>query len=685
MLSASACVPTVQRCTGGPDNGVFGAYAPGHRFFSAATRENVIRDTAPFVIVGAGPVGVRMAVELRRALPDAAILMYGDEPWQPYNRVRLSSLLAGDAGWADFTTGLAVPDGVETRFGWRVSAIDPAAHCVTDASGAVQPYAALVLATGSRAHVPEIPGVDLAGVFTFRGLADAEALQARLARCRRVVVIGGGLLGLETARALQRYRTEVVVVEHNPRLMPNQLDDAAAARMRERVAASGIEAVLNDGPMAILGDGRVSGVRLRSGRVVACDTVVLATGIRPRIELARDAGLAFQRGIVVDDALLTSAPDVYAVGECAQHRGLVYGLAAPGFEQAAVAARAIAGEPVQYAGSHSATRLKVANWSVFSMGEVGAWELPDLAQAHVHANDGAYRKLVVRRGRLVGALALGEWDALARVQEAVQQQRRIWPWQRARFVRSGEPWGAEARAVATWPAETTVCNCTGVTRGQLTSAIACGSSSVAALTACTGAGGVCGSCRPLLDSLLGASGPRAAMPLAQRLLGLAATALVLALLFALPANVPYASTAEIAWHWDRLWRDGVIKQVSGYSLLALAALLALIGLRKRWKRLDLLAFVHWRWLHALVGGIALVTLWAHTGGRSGDGINQWLALTMLGASLTGIALAIFLTREHRFALARAAALRPALQWLHALLLWPLPVLLGFHILKVYYY
>src|SRR5690606_34269131 len=158
-----------------------------------------------------------------------------------------------------FTTGLAVPDGVETRFGWRVSAIDPAAHRVTDASGAVQPYAALVLATGSRAHVPEIPGVDLAGVFPFRGLADAEALQARLARCRRVVVIGGGLLGLETARALQRYRTEVVVVEHNPRLMPNQLDDAAAARMRERVAASGIEAVLNDGPMAILGDGRVSG------------------------------------------------------------------------------------------------------------------------------------------------------------------------------------------------------------------------------------------------------------------------------------------------------------------------------------------------------------------------------------------------------------------------------------------
>lgn len=643
----------------------------------------------PVVIVGAGPVGVRAAVELRQALPQTPIVLYGDEPWQPYNRVRLSSLLAGDADWADFTEGLALPDRVEARFGCRVVAIDPAAHCVTDADGRVQPYAALVLATGSRAHVPEIPGTDLAGVFSFRGLGDAEALQARLARCRRVAVIGGGLLGLETARALHRYRTEVVVIEHHPRLMANQLDQAAAQRMHERVEASGITVVLDDGPMAILGEGRVAGVRLRSGREIECDTVVLAAGIRPEISLARDAGLVFQRGIVVDDTLQTSAPDVYAVGECAQHRGQVYGLVAPGFEQAAVAARVIAGDgagrPVRYLGSLSATRLKVANWPVFSMGEVGAWEVPDLAREHVHETDDVYRKLVVRRGRLIGALALGEWRELSRVQEAVQQQRRVWPWQTARFRTSGELWNEAVEQVATWPAETTVCNCTGVTRGQLSGAIAGGCRSVSALTARTGACGVCGSCRPLLESLLGASGPREPMPLAQRLGWLAAWALGLALLFALPANIPYASTEELAWHWDRLWRDGLIKQISGYSLLALAALLTLIGLRKRWKKLDWLAFVHWRWLHALAGLLALVTLWLHTGGRIGDGINRWLALAMLGASLTGIALAIFLTREHRLAIARAASLRPTLQWLHALLLWPLPVLLGFHILKVYYY
>jgi len=668
----------------GKDNGVPWRVASG-RFFFADAMENAINTDSPWVIVGAGPVGVRAAIELRQTQPDMPIVIYGDEPWHPYNRVRLSSLLAGDAAWADFTGGLALPDGVETRFGCRVTAIDSIARQVVDESGMVQSYSALVLATGSRAHVPDIPGADLAGVFTFRDLADAEALQARLTRSRRVAVIGGGLLGLETARALHRYRTEVVVIEHNPRLMPNQLDDVASERMRARVEASGIGVVLDDGPMAILAKDRITGVRLRSGKIIECDTVVLAAGIRPNITLACDAGLAFQRGIVVDDQMQTSVEGIYAVGECAQHRDQVYGLVAPGFEQAAVAARCIAGQTAQYLGSLSATRLKVANWPIFRMGEVGAWELPDQAKTFIYEADGHYRKLVVSRGRLIGALALGEWDALARVQEAVLQQRRVWPWYTARFKRDGELWAPEARAVAAWPAEATVCNCTGVTRGSLSAAMGGGCASVAALTARTGAGGVCGSCRPLLESLLGTSGPREPIPLARRLLGMTAWALLLALLFLLPANLPYARNESIAWHWDQLWRDGVIKQISGYSLLALAVLLALIGLRKRWKRLNVLAFVHWRWLHALAGGVALTVLWAHTGGRVGDGLNQWLSLTMLGASLSGGALALFLAREHLVALGRAATLRPLLQWLHALLLWPFPALLGFHIFKVYYF
>lgn len=549
-------------------------------FFFGQSDDRRMQAGAPVVIVGAGPVGVRAAVEIRQALPQASIVLYGDEPWQPYNRVRLSSLLAGEAEWGDFTEGLAVPDGIDVRFGCRVTAIDAEAHWIVDDQGRTEPYRALILATGSRPHVPEIPGVELAGVFTFRGLGDAAALQARLARSRRIAVIGGGLLGLETARALRRYRTEVVVIEQSPRLMANQLDDRAAALMRERVEANGIEVAIDDGPMAILGDLRVKGVSLRSGRVIECDTVVLAAGIRPNVDLARDGGLAFQRGVVVDDQLRTSAPDIYAVGDCAQHRGIVYGLAAPGFEQAAVVARVIAGVDAQYAGSLSATRLKVASWPVFSMGEVGAWQWPDLSHPYIYEADGVYRKLIVRRGRLIGALALGEWNAMARVQEAVQQRRRLWPWELTRFIRSGEPWTEEARTIAAWPAEVTVCNCTGVTRGQLSGAIASGYASVSALTARTGACGVCGSCRPLLESLLGDSAPREAMPLAQRVLWLAGVALVFSLLFALPFNIPYVWRETLAWHWDDLWRNSLYKQISGFSLLTLAVLLAVIGLSR---------------------------------------------------------------------------------------------------------
>ena len=664
-----------------------GAKRQGTVFFCFRSMDMTPNDLqdSPIVIVGAGPVGVRMAVELAQTLATAPVLVYGDEPWQPYNRVRLSALLAGEDGWADFTEGLSLPVTVERRFGCRVTAIDPASGTLRDETGTAQAWSKLILATGSRPHVPDIPGVGLKGVFTFRGLADAEALQARLASSRRIAVVGGGLLGLETARALKRYRTDIVVVEHHPRLMPNQLDDAASARLSAHIAASGIEVVLDDGPMAILGDLRVEGLRLRSGAVLACDTVVFAAGIRPNIELARDAGLAFQRGILVDDQLRTSAPDIYAIGECAQHRDQVYGLAAPGFEQAAVAARVIAGETASYAGSLSATRLKVARWPVFSMGEVGAWQTPDLSRVTVYEQNGVYRKLVVRRGHLIGALALGEWDALPRIQEAVQHQRRIWPWQLAHFRRQGDLWAAEARQVSAWPAEATVCNCTGVTRGQLSLAIAGGCASVSALTAKTGACGVCGSCKPLLEGLLGDAVPREAMPLARRVLWLAGLALLLALLFAQPLDVPYVWRETLAFHWDDLWRNSLAKQISGFSLLALAVLLAVIGLRKRWKRFSLWAFFQWRWLHTALGGVALLVLGLHTGGRTGDGLNQWLALTMLGATFTGIGLALFLSREHAIARDQGAMLRPVLQWLHWLLLWPLPVLLGFHIFKTYYY
>ncbi len=249
------------------------------------------RDEAPIAVVGTGPVGIRVVEELLKREPTTRILVYGDEPWEPYNRVRLSALLSGEINLPGILNPLRLPDDhrVVQHQDCEVVAIDRARRLLSDRTGATQHYSKLVLATGSRPRIPVIEGIDKQGIFTFRNLDDAQRLMAR--RSRRAVVLGGGLLGLEAARGLQKHHTEVFVIEHANRLMAQQLDEGAAELLRERLLALHIRVVFSDSVKRILGDANVAGVALRSGREIACDTLVVAAGIRPNIELARDAGL----------------------------------------------------------------------------------------------------------------------------------------------------------------------------------------------------------------------------------------------------------------------------------------------------------------------------------------------------------------------------------------------------------
>ena len=242
---------------------------------------------APIIIVGTGPIGIRTARELLERTDGRAVLLFGDEPWVPYNRVVLSCYLAGETD----DIGLEVPDDprLTPYYGLRITAIDRAACTVTDSTGGVHAWHRLILATGSRPRVPSIPWVDLAGVYTFRDLADADRLKARTARSRAVTVLGGGILGLETARALRRADTRVRVLDHNDHLMFNQLDGEAGQRLEAFVASLGIEVLTDDAVQQIIGVSRVSGVLLRSGALLDCDTVVIAAGIVPNVNLARDA------------------------------------------------------------------------------------------------------------------------------------------------------------------------------------------------------------------------------------------------------------------------------------------------------------------------------------------------------------------------------------------------------------
>jgi nitrite reductase (NADH) large subunit len=363
------------------------------------------------VIVGNGMAAARLVEELGRlGLGRYSILVIGAEPTLAYNRVLLSSLLAGEVAAEDMV--LKGRDwwraqGVTLVYGDAASAIDTSARTVTLASGRVVAFDRLVIATGSTPIRLPKPGMDLPGVLTFRDHDDVAAMLEATSPVTRAVVIGGGLLGIEAAYGLSKTGARVTLVHLMDRLMERQLDAEAAALLRRELEARGIEIVLSADTAEVIGDECVEALRLVDGRILPADMVIAAVGIRPNGELARSAGLACNRGILVDDGLATSDPAIFAIGECAEHRGTCYGLVEPAYEQAKVLAARLCGRPASYAGTVLATNLKVSGVPVFSAGDfIGA----EGTEAIVYRDPGlgAYRKLVLKDDRLVGAVLVGE-------------------------------------------------------------------------------------------------------------------------------------------------------------------------------------------------------------------------------------------------------------------------------------
>lgn len=370
-------------------------------------------DRERLVVVGAGMASLRLLEELKAACPGRYnVTVVGAEPEPAYNRVLLSSLLAGEAGDEDLALKNRAwygANGFRLFTGAAVQTIDRAARRVALRDGRVVAYDKLVLATGSEAIRLPLPGSHLPQVLVFRDRLDAMKLQA-LARPRSAaVVVGGGLLGLEAAYGLVRLGCKVTVVHLMDRLMERQLDARGAATLRRALEAKGVSFALGAESRRIVGEDAVAGLELASGDVLPADMIVMACGVRPNAALGRDAGLAINRGLIVDDRMTTSDPRVFALGECAEHRGVVYGLVAPAYEQAKALATHLAGsaEAPAYAGSLLSTNLKVSGVSVFSAGAIEAEAGDETIQLSDPAH-GHYRKLVVRDGRLIGAILVGE-------------------------------------------------------------------------------------------------------------------------------------------------------------------------------------------------------------------------------------------------------------------------------------
>ena len=370
----------------------------------------------PLVIVGNGMAAARLCERLsEHTLGRYAIAVIGAEPHLAYNRVLLSSVLAGEVPASDTLLKSASwwrDRGVTLRYGAPATAVDVPRRTVTLADGKAFPFAKLVFATGSRAIRLPVAGTDLAGVLTFRDIADVKSISQAACRGTRVAVIGGGLLGIEAAYGLAKAGARVTLIHLMDRLMERQLDARAASLLKRELEAKGVEVRLEAATARFVGECCVEAVELKDGTSIGAEMVVVAVGIKPNTELGAAAGLAVNRGIVVDDQLSTSSTGVFAIGECAEHRGVCYGLVEPANEQAHVLAARLAGQDVRYRGSVNATNLKVSGVHVFSAGDfLGAPGAESIVLAD--SGLGTYRKLVVADGRLVGAILYGDTsDAL---------------------------------------------------------------------------------------------------------------------------------------------------------------------------------------------------------------------------------------------------------------------------------
>ncbi|MGH1356474.1 MAG: FAD-dependent oxidoreductase [Thalassovita sp.] len=644
--------------------------------------------TSPVLVIGAGPVGIRAAQELtQRGL---TVTVLSTEVVTPYNRVRLTPLLGGDVQFSEIS--LLEQEEADLpytlRSGQRVVRIDPGFKHVVTASGAVWPYETLVLATGSSAFIPRIPGREIPGVYTFRTADDASALIARSFSSRHVAVIGGGLLGLEAARGMRQRQCKVTVIEHETHLMPRQLDQVAGAQLSKNIEELDVTVRTGVAVKEILGQDRVTGLMLSDGMRVDCDTVIICTGVRPNIDLAREARLHISAGITVGDQMQTSDPHIYAVGECAEHRGQLFGLVGPGYAQAQVAAETISGQTAVFAGTAPTTKLKVIGAEVFSVGEIEQLEVQANVRSHTWHQGDLYRRIFIDRGKIVGGLAVGKWDQASRVQDAVQQGATIYPWMLFRFRKNGEIWPTGDQTPDEMPDSATLCNCTGVTCGQVRGAMAGGCATPADVSAQTGAGTVCRTCLPLLAEMVDAGAEPEPLPLWKPVLGLSLMATLVALFPILLGYIPLPTSYDPDSLRVWLWQDNIVKQYSGFILLGLTLTAFAIGLRKRFRFMDRLGgFDGWRLVHIGIGVATLAGLFAHSGFNLGSGWNLALGLVFVGAVLIGSVAGLATGADHELRARRIGSARKPPRklptWLHILALWPLPVLILFHVLASY--
>ncbi len=455
------------------------------------------KPTQRIVIIGAGAAAYGFVKSYRELNQTDSVTIFSKEDFPFYNRVMLPDYISGHQEWAQL---VKMQDTEEPAYnihllrGVSVETINRAEKYVLDSRGQRTDYDVLLMATGSRAamprHVPALPGI-----FTMRSRTDADDFKNHLPAEAHVVVVGGGLLGLEMAASLREVGTKVSVIQRTSRFLDRQLDQLGSQLLREEMENQGCDLYFNDEVELYYGRARLTGVGLKSGRRLACDAVILAIGTAPNLELARDCGLACKRGVVVDAHLQTSDPSVFALGEIAEFEGTLYGITAAAEQQAAVLARYLSGDVAsQYRGSTFMNIIKIHGFDLCSIGLPERPNTTDYEEiVFIDQAQRYYKKCIIHQDRLVGAILIGDKNEFQEYRELIANKTELSD-KRLQLLRSGGP--------ATPVLGKLVCSCNNVGADNLRQAIATGCGSLAELCAATGAGTGCGSCRPEVQRLL---------------------------------------------------------------------------------------------------------------------------------------------------------------------------------------
>ncbi|MCV2866596.1 nitrite reductase large subunit NirB [Albidovulum sediminicola] len=462
--------------------------------------------TQKLVVIGAGMASGRVLEHLFEAGADYDVTLFNAEPRGNYNRIMLSPVLSGDKTYEEIVThdhAWYAAHGVACRFSEHVVKIDRDRKIVVGENGEVA-YDKLLIATGSAPFIIPVAGKDLPGVISYRDLDDANAMIGAAAMGGSAVVIGGGLLGLEAAAGLKNRGMDVTVIHLMGHLMERQLDPSAGYLLQRELEQRGIKVHCKGATKAILGHDRAEAVLLEDGTVYPADLVVMAVGIRPETRLAVDAHLEVARGIVVSDQMVTSDPDVLAVGECVEHDGQLFGLVAPLYDQAKVVARTLQAEPAAFRPVQTATKLKVTGCDLFSAGDFAEAEGREDIVFRDPAR-GLYKRLVIERDRLIGAVMYGDtadgnwFFGLIKDGTEIEAMRETLIFGPA--YQGGAAMDPTA-AVAALPADAEICGCNGVCKGRIVEAITGGATTLDAVRAQTKASGSCGTCTGLVEQVL---------------------------------------------------------------------------------------------------------------------------------------------------------------------------------------